>query len=96
MFDGGKKLLDEDYVRFPQSLPLLILHGDADKITSHDASKKFVEKIEANDKTFSSYAGGYHELANEPDGMDDRFTDEVTAWILAHLQGEADEVQAKL
>lgn len=26
------------------------------QITSHDASKAFVEKVEANDKTFSSYA----------------------------------------
>jgi acylglycerol lipase len=96
MFDGGKKLLDEDYVNFPQSLPLLILHGDADKITSHDASKAFVEKINVKDKAFSSYPGGYHELAHEPDGMSEKFTDEVTAWIFLHLQVEVGEVQARL
>ncbi|KAF9653756.1 alpha/beta-hydrolase [Thelephora ganbajun] len=98
MFDGGKKLVDEDYVHFPQSLPLIIIHGDADKITSHDASKSFVEKVKADDKKFSSYPGGYHELANEPDGMDEKLTDEVIAWIYIHLPGEtsASEVQAKL
>ena len=26
------------------------------QITSHDASKTFIEKVGANDKTFSSYA----------------------------------------
>jgi len=96
MFDGGKKLVDEDYVHFPQSLPLIIIHGDADKITSHDASKSFVEKVKADDKTFSSYPGGYHELANEPDGMDEKFTDETIAWIHAHLPAETSEVQARL
>jgi len=96
MFDGGKKLLDEDYARFPQSLPLIILHGDTDKITSHDASKSFVEKVKADDKTFSSYPGGYHELVNEPDGMSEKFTDEVIAWIHAHLPAVASEPQAKL
>jgi len=85
MFDGGKKLLDEDYAHFPQSLPLLILHGDADKVTSHDASKAFVEKANVDDKRFSSYPDGYHELANEPDGMSEKFTEEVTEWILAKL-----------
>jgi len=55
-----------------------------------------VEKVKADDKTFSSYAGGYHELVNEPDGMDEKFTDEVIAWIHAHLPGENGEVQAKL
>lgn len=28
------------------------------QITSHDASKSFVEKVKADDKTFSSYAVG--------------------------------------
>jgi hypothetical protein len=40
--------------------------------------------------------GGYHELVNEPDGMGERFTDEVIAWIRAHLPGERSEMQAKL
>jgi len=96
MFDGGKKLLDEDYVHFPQPLPLIILHGDHDKITSHDASKAFIDKVKADDKKFSSYPDCYHELANEPDGMSEKFTDEVTAWILAHLPEETSEVQARL
>jgi len=96
MLDGGKKLLDEDYANFPQSLALIILHGDNDKITSHDASKEFEEKVKVDDKRFSSYPGGYHELANEPDGISEKFTDEVIAWILAHLPGENSETQAKL
>ena len=40
--------------------------------------------------------GGYHELANEPDGISEKFTNEVIAWILAHLPGETSEVQARL
>lgn len=40
--------------------------------------------------------GGYHELANEPDGMDQKFTDDVIAWILTHLPAATSEVQTKL
>jgi len=96
MIDGGQKLLDEDYAHFPQSLPLIIVHGDADRITSYDASKSFVDKVKANDKVFSSYPGGYHELANEPDGIDEKFTNEVITWILAHVPTVTSEVQPKL
>ena len=47
-------------------LPTLLLHGDEDHITSHDASKEFAEKAGEN-TTFISWKGGYHELHNEPD-----------------------------
>lgn len=35
------------------------------QITYYDASKAFVEKVQAKDKTFMSYPGYFHELHNE-------------------------------
>jgi acylglycerol lipase len=48
------------------SLPLLLMHGAADPITSAKASQEFAEK--AGDKvTFKLWDGLYHEIHNEPE-----------------------------
>jgi alpha-beta hydrolase superfamily lysophospholipase len=48
------------------SVPLLLLHGDSDQITSHGASQRFAQA--AGDLvTFRSWPGGFHELHNEPE-----------------------------
>jgi alpha-beta hydrolase superfamily lysophospholipase len=52
--------------RFP--LPLLLVHGDADPITSFAASKKFANK--APHCTFKVWEGLYHETHNEANWMD--------------------------
>ena len=44
-------------------IPMLLLHGTADRLTNFEASKQFAGK---SDKvTFKSYEGGYHELHND-------------------------------
>lgn len=48
-------------------VPLLLLHGDADKITSYEASKQLAEKLGSRCDWFSK-DGGYHELHNDKDG----------------------------
>lgn len=48
------------------TLPTLIFHGTADKLTSYDATKKFVANAGKN-VTFISYDGLYHECHNEPE-----------------------------
>lgn len=46
------------------ALPLLLMHGNADRITSSSASKDFAAQI--NDKcTFKEWDGLFHELHNE-------------------------------
>jgi len=47
------------------SLPLLLMHGSADSITSPEASAEFASKIK-KDCTFKLWEGFYHELHNEP------------------------------
>ena len=62
-----------------------MVHGDKDEVCSIDASRKFFEKIDIKDKTLSVYKDGYHELHNEPDGVAEKFVDELIAWVQAHL-----------
>lgn len=48
-------------------LPLLILHGTADKATKPGGSKEFYDKASSADKTLKFYEGHYHELLNDLD-----------------------------
>lgn len=49
------------------SLPVLIIHGDADRLTNPNGSREFFEKISSEDKTLKIFPGGYHELLNDLD-----------------------------
>ena len=44
------------------TLPLLILHGLADKVTKPSGSKEFYEKAGSSDKTLKLYEGHFHDL----------------------------------
>lgn len=48
------------------NVPLLVIHGTADKITSFKASKEFVANS-GEKTTFIEIEGGYHELHNDSD-----------------------------
>lgn len=63
-------------------LPVLLMHGGADRLTSPDASREFFEKIEVEDKTLKIYEGYYHEIFNEI-GRETVFHDMET-WLVAH------------
>ncbi|KAI0753184.1 lysophospholipase [Daedaleopsis nitida] len=90
VLDGCEKILRSDYTRWPRQLPLLIVHGTADKswnariatkMTSCSAAQEFFEKVEIEDKEIKLYEDGYHELIHEPDGVKEKFVDECIAWI---------------
>jgi alpha-beta hydrolase superfamily lysophospholipase len=51
------------------NVPTLLMHGDADGITSHDGSRDFAQRNPSN-LTFKSWAGLYHELHNEPEQLE--------------------------
>ena len=53
----------EHAAEFP--LPLLLMHGDADRLTSAPASREFAAK--APQCTFKAWDGLYHEIHNEPE-----------------------------
>jgi len=64
------------------NLPLLLLHGDKDGITSHIATEKFAKQVQG-DVSLKLWEGGYHELHNDPDKLD--FMEHIYQWILKKL-----------
>ncbi|MBB6014828.1 alpha/beta hydrolase [Deinococcus radiopugnans] len=61
------------------TLPTLIIHGAADKITDPSGSQRFFDMIASPDKTLILQEGGYHELLN------DEPREEIRAALLAWL-----------
>jgi alpha-beta hydrolase superfamily lysophospholipase len=51
-------------------LPMLILHGGEDVLTSVPGSQALYERIESADKKIEIYDGLYHEIFNEPERID--------------------------
>ena len=49
------------------TLPLLILHGTADKNTNPSGSQHFYDAAGSTDKTLKLYEGGFHDLLNDMD-----------------------------
>jgi acylglycerol lipase len=73
--------------RFRQiTLPLLILHGTADKVTKPSGSKEFYEKAGSTDKTLKLYEGHFHDLLADV-GKQQVMAD-IQAWIDAHMGTE--------
>ena len=68
------------------TLPLLIMHGTADKATRPDGSEQFYREAGSADKELKLYEGYYHDLLN--DLGRDRIVDDIAAWIDARLPAE--------
>jgi acylglycerol lipase len=68
---------------FPNiTLPVLILHGTADKATKPSGSQRFYDSAGSDDKTLKLYDGHYHDLLNDV-GKEIVMAD-ILAWISAH------------
>jgi alpha-beta hydrolase superfamily lysophospholipase len=63
-------------------IPVLIMHGTADGLTSHEASKSCSENSGDN-VTLKLWDGFYHELHNEPE-KDEVFS-YITGWLLKNV-----------
>jgi len=71
---------------FPRiTLPVLILHGTADKATVPSGSRFFYETAGSKDKTLKLYEGHAHDLLNDL-GKEDVLAD-IRSWIDKHLPG---------
>ncbi|MBS1724751.1 MAG: lysophospholipase [Armatimonadetes bacterium] len=69
---------------FPSiTLPVLILHGTADKATKPSGSQEFYDRAGSTDKTLKLYEGHYHDLLNDI-GKEQVLTD-VQGWIDARI-----------
>ncbi len=65
------------------TLPLLILHGTADKATKPSGSKLFHETAGSKDKTLKLYDGAFHDLLNDTDKQ--TVMGDIQRWLDAHL-----------
>ena len=65
------------------SLPILIMHGTADKLGNPEGSQLLYERARSKDKTLKLYEGFYHEIFNEP-GREQVFRD-MEAWLAARV-----------
>ena len=65
------------------TLPVLILHGTADKVTRPGGSQFFYDTTGSSDKTLKLYDGHAHDLLNDL-GREGVMGD-IVAWITARL-----------
>ncbi|KAH8483363.1 hypothetical protein H0E87_027957 [Populus deltoides] len=64
------------------SLPLLILHGEADTVTDPSVSKALHEKACCSDKKLKLYKDAYHALLEgEPDEMIIQVFNDIISWL---------------
>jgi acylglycerol lipase len=73
--------LDREFPKL--TLPLLILHGTADKVTRPGGSQRFYDNAGSPDKTLKLYEGHAHDLLNDTD-RELVFAD-IFAWLEARL-----------
>ena len=65
------------------SLPVLILHGTADKVTKPGGSQMFFDKAGSADKTLKLYDGHVHDLLN--DYGKEQVMEDITTWIVERV-----------
>ncbi len=66
-------------------LPLLAYHGDADQLTSFEASREFAIQAGGTDVTFQAFEGGFHELHREPEPTRSIVLKTVADWITERI-----------
>lgn len=63
-------------------LPLLVMHGTADRYTNPEGSRRLYEAAASPDKTLRLWPDNYHELHNDLDRTE--VMDTLLAWLDAH------------
>lgn len=67
-------------------VPLLILHGSADRIAVPDGSKLFYQQVNYPDKLRIEYSGAYHDLHCDLNYQE--FLTDLSNWMNQHLSAE--------
>jgi acylglycerol lipase len=68
------------------SLPLLILHGTADKAAKPAGSELFYERAGSKDKTLKLYEGAFHDPLNDLDK--ETVMSDISDWLRARLSAQ--------
>ncbi|KAI3432977.1 Hydrolase_4 domain-containing protein [Psidium guajava] len=83
--DLAEAAFREPKKRAQVSLPLLILHGEADRVTDPSVSKALYEKASSKDKKLIMYPNAYHALLEgEPDETILRVFNDIISWLDEH------------
>ena len=64
-------------------LPLLVMHGAADAMTTPAGSEAFYEAVSSTDKRLRIYPQLYHEIFNEPERL--QVLGELRDWIVERV-----------
>jgi alpha-beta hydrolase superfamily lysophospholipase len=65
------------------TLPVLILHGTADKNTNPSGSQHFYDRVGSVDKALKLYEGAFHDLLNDIDEA--QVMQDIQGWINGEL-----------
>ena len=65
------------------NLPVLIMHGNADRLSAPEGSEILDQRVGSKDKTLKLYEGVYHEIFNEP-RYEKVFAD-MESWLAARV-----------
>lgn len=74
------------------TLPLLILHGSADELTSPDGSQRLYDRAGSVDKTLKIYNGLAHEILNEPERA--LVVEDIAIWLDRQVAKQAPSIAA--
>ncbi|KEF60168.1 uncharacterized protein A1O9_05018 [Exophiala aquamarina CBS 119918] len=74
--------------------PVWLGHGTSDRVVSASAAKRLFDVLAApeGDKVYQAYPDAYHKLHAEPDGVGQKFTNDVAGWILSHANQKTAEI----
>lgn len=75
----ASKLIGGQFVKL--SLPVLFMHGTADRLADPEGSRLACQHASSADKTLKLYSGLYHEIFNEPER--EQVFDDLVGWLLA-------------
>ncbi len=78
---AANRRLDRDFGKI--TLPLLILHGDADKLAKVGGSRRFQQAAGSSDKTLKLYTGHVHDLLADLGKA--QVMDDVIDWLQTRL-----------
>lgn len=78
LFATGEALLEK---ASRLTLPVLVIHGDADGIAQVEGSRQFFQALSSKDKTLKIYPGFYHETINEPYADRQQVLKDIVQWI---------------
>lgn len=69
------------------TLPVLVLHGGADRVAQPAGSKMIHDRVSSTDKELTIYPQLYHEILNEPER--EEVMADILAWLKRHVSDES-------